>query len=882
MKKLKHLALFDPGRIDVKGNRVAPNDDYVEFKKEEIRQSIPACFEKRALVRPDHIAVKTGHESITYACLNHYANHIAQGIAAAGGNAYNRAVALLFAHGSDMISGIFGVLKSGSIYVPLDPKYPVERLEYMLHDSAARLIVTHNEYYDLAQKLKERARRPMQIINIDNFTTHDSAASPAPGTVIHPDQAAYVLYTSGSTGKPKGVVQTHRNILHFARVYTNNLHIHAGDRLTLFSSYCFDAAQMDIFGALLNGAVLYPCDVRRESTLAHLPHWLQQEKITIYHSIPTLYRYFTGQLAAQGKTQDAFPRLRLVVLGGEAVYKSDIEKYKNHFSQRCIFINGLGPTESTVTLQFFINRETEITGEAAAVGFPVPETTVYLLDQGRRETVVNAIGELVYKSDYLALGYLNNPEKTHDVFIPDPITREGRVYCSGDLGRRREDGNIEYAGRKDFQVKIMGYRVELAEIESCFLKHDAVREVAVIAGTGPGENDSHYLCAYIVPHAPLAPFEPQEFRQHLLKTLPAYMMPSYYIKLDSLPHTASGKIDRNALPGLPLSLLSTGIEINAPAQEYSLNSVTGAEVEESIIALWAQIQGIPKAGINIDTNLFESGGNSLNLIMLVSQIYQTYHIEVPMAKVFENPTLREIAKYLKNRTYVEAPVIVLNPSASKSLFCFPPGVGFGIVFKELAAQLSHYTFHAFNYITSAVSADANPISSLLAEYVRIITREQPVGPYILYAYSAGGKLAIETAGALEKNGFIVSDIIFSDCFYYDQARPIDQGEMAAWLDEIGKYLEDLGAGHLREKVLTTARDYTEYSRDLTQLPVVNAKIHLILSEENKDTSLSGCWNPFTTQGTALYQGSGLHMEMLSPGHLEKNAEILREILAQKQ
>ncbi len=874
MKKLKHLALFDPDKIEIKGNRVMPTDEYVEFKKVEIRQSIPSCFEQRALTRPDNIAVKTGHESITYGCLHRQAGQVARAISAAEGRENSRAVALLFAHAIDMIIGIFGVLHSGGVYVSLDPIYPIERLEYMLADSAARLIVTHSKYYDLAQKLKDRGGKSIEIINIDDLATGVYAAPPAPfvpslhNVAVHPDQAAYLLYTSGSTGKPKGVVQTHRNVLHFARVYTNNLHIHFGDRLTLFSSYCFDAAKMDIFGALLNGAALYPYDVRQEGNLAHLPGWLQNEKITIYHSIPTLYRYFTEQLTVYGETRDAFPGLRLIVLGGEPVYKSDIEKYKQYFSHRCLFINGLGPTESTVTLQYIINRETEITREAAAVGFPAAETTVYVLDANHRETVVNAIGELVYKSDHLALGYLNHPEKTHDVFIPDPIARNGRVYCSGDLGRRLEDGNIEYAGRKDSQVKIMGYRVELAEIESRLLKHDTVREAAVVERTGPGENSSHYLSAYIVSREPLAPIEPSELKQYLSKTLPAYMVPSYFINLGSLPHTPSGKIDRNSLP----EPLLPGIGLGEPVGTGEYIG-TGDEDEEKLVALWAEIRGIPKAGISIENNIFESGGNSLNLIMMVSQIYKTFHIEVPVAKVFENPTLREIAKYLKDRTYIEAPQIVLNPAAQRHLFCFPPGVGFGIVYKELAAILTDYTFHAFNFITGPKNI------SPWTQYVEIITHEQPEGPYILYAYSAGGRLAVETAGALEKQGFAVSDIIFSDCFYYgDQANPMDREEIDTWLNEIGKYLEGLGAGHLKEKVLATAQKYTAYSQNITHLPVVNAKIHLILSEENRGSSLSGCWDPFTTKGTVLYQGSGAHLKMFVPGYLEKNAEILRKIL----
>jgi len=369
------------------------------------------------------------------------------------------------------------------VYVPLDAAYPEERLVYILEDSEARLIVTNDTNARLAEKIRDKVNKNISIININRLEKGVSGENP--GIEIDPGALAYILYTSGSTGTPKGVMQNHRNVLHFARVYTNALHIHKDDKLTLFSSYSFDAAKMDIYGALLNGAALYPYDIKEEGNLRQMPQWLRQEGITIYHSIPTVYRYFVDMLTPD--EPGCFPHLRLIVLGGEAVFKKDIDVYKKYFADHCLFINGLGPTESTVTMQYFIDRQTEIAREAVPVGFAVDETQVYLLNEQNKELGVFGIGEIIFKSDYLALGYWNLPGQTQKAFMTDPVERGDlrlaargvpnvpndqspmpgdRVYRTGDLGRRLPDGTIEYVGRKDFQVKVSGYRIELGEIES--------------------------------------------------------------------------------------------------------------------------------------------------------------------------------------------------------------------------------------------------------------------------------------------------------------------------------------------------------------------------------------------------------------------------------
>jgi tyrocidine synthetase-3 len=545
-KKLLDFRLFDQKKRDT-GNLVQPRNDFIEFKKEEIQQSIAACFRERTSANRDKVAVTVQNKSVTYGFLDNYANRVAHRIVQEDEGAdRHQSAALLFDHDIEMIIGLMAAVISGKTYVPIDPGNPHERLEYMLENSEAAIIVTHTRCHPLAETLRNRAKKNIRLIDIDEIEPNETTAPP--GVFIDPDQVAYVLYTSGSTGKPKGVMQSHRNVLHFARVYTNALHIHQEDRLTLFSTYGFDAAKMDIFGALLNGATLYPYDIKQEENLHRLPAWLQKEKITIYHSIPTVYRYFTGLLTGKTSKENSqtslYPQLRFIVLGGEPVYKNDVETYKKYFPDDCIFINGLGPTESTVTLQYFIDKQTRLIQEEVPVGYPAAETRVFLLDEENRETLVNEVGEIVYKSDYLALGYLKMPEKTNMVFKTDPLTGQGRVYRSGDLGRRLEDGTIQFVGRKDLQVKVRGYRIELGEIESKLDRIKGIKKSIVVCRQNR-ENENILIAYYQTGNGEIK--DEYELERQLREYLPAYMIPAVFSRLESFPYTVTGKIDRKAL-----------------------------------------------------------------------------------------------------------------------------------------------------------------------------------------------------------------------------------------------------------------------------------------------------------------------------------------------
>jgi tyrocidine synthetase-3 len=636
-KTLLDFRLFDQKKM-AKGNLVQSRNDFIEFKKEDINQSIGACFREKQGRYREKVAVTVHDGSITYGFLNNYANRVAHRVVQDYDGANNfQAAALLFDHGIEMIIGLMGTIISGKTYVPLDTGYPLERLGYMLENSEAAIIVTHSRCYRLAETLRNRVNKNIKLINIDGIDPNESTTSPK--VSIDPDQVAYVLYTSGSTGKPKGVMQSHKNVLHFARVYTNALHIHQEDRLTLFSSYGFDAAKMDIFSALLNGATLFPLDIKQGGNLHRLPQWLQNEKITIYHSIPTVYRYFTDLLTnktgKENSQETLFPHLRFIVLGGEPVYKNDVETYKKYFPDDCIFINGLGPTESTVTLQYFIDKQTQLTQEAVPVGFPAEETEVFLLDEHDRESVVNEVGEIIYKSDYLALGYLKMPQKTNIVFGTDPLTGQGRVYRSGDLGRRLEDSSIQYVGRKDFQVKIRGYRIELGEIESKLDCLGGIKKGVVVCQQN--QADENFLVAYYQCDEGKVMDEYELVRQ-LKKYLPGYMIPGAFFRLESFPLTTTGKIDRNAL------LEQTSAQkFNLSRVKYTYTPPRG-DIEEKLVEIWAAVLRHPKKKIGVHDNFFELGGHSLKAILLISRIHKELKVKLSLEELFKSPFIRKLAQ----------------------------------------------------------------------------------------------------------------------------------------------------------------------------------------------------------------------------------------------
>lgn len=732
-QRISELALHGGNKTaSIAESLVKPTNDFIEFRQPEIEQAITDRFAAQVELHRDRLAIKTKRHAWTYETLSVVSKQIAGALLQRRGASEER-VALLFEHDAPMVAAMLGALNAGKTYVPLDPHHPVERLVQIIENAEATVLLTNNKNLPLAQRL---VNNRWALINIDSL---DAATSVTKLPAVEPDRLAYILYTSGSTGEPKGVMQNHRNVLHYIRVYTNNLHLNADDRLTLLSSYGFDASVMDIYGALLNGATLYPIDVRQDG-LADLAEYLVGEQITVYHSTPTVYRYFIDSI----QERNTFPALRLVVLGGEKVNRSDVESYRRNFPDHCLFVNGLGPTEATVTLQNLIDKQTVLSGEGVPVGAPVANTEVLLLNKtGKRAEV---FGEIAIKSAHVALGYWRNPHATAAAFSTNGNGPSVRIYRTGDMGRRLPDGSIKFAGRKDLQIKIRGFRVELGEIESALNQHPRVREGVVVAHeNSAGENK---LIAYVVlsePSPKVSGKTTAELREFLKQKLPEYMVPASYVVLESLPLTSSGKLNRRALP-VPEDLNVVRNQLGkAPAH---------TPLEQMLARIWAELLCVETIGVN--DNFFELGGHSLLAVRLFAQIEKKLSKRLPLATLFQAPTVAELAAIIqKDWTPGWSSLVPIQPAGNKPpFFCVHALGGNVLEFYDLARHLG--TDQPFYGLQSQGLDGTRPphtrLEEMASHYIKEMRELQPEGPYFIGGRSLGGMIAFEMAQQLRARG----------------------------------------------------------------------------------------------------------------------------------
>ncbi|NEN98413.1 MAG: AMP-binding protein [Moorea sp. SIO3I7] len=748
---------------------------FKEFKKEDIEQSVPDRFRQQVKLYSHRLAIKYKKQQLTYEQLNKISNRIAAAIISKCGQKEG-AIALLFEPGIMAITAILGSLKAGKIWVLLDASLPEIRLNYILEDSQTIMIVSNNHNSLLAEKL---AQNSCQLLNLDSATSGYSDQDC--DYSVSPDSLAYILYTSGSTGKPKAVVQNHRNILHAIRLHTNSLHLCSGDRLSQLSTYAHLSGLTAIFRALLNGGAVFPFNIKQEG-VEQLADYLIEEEITVYHSVPTVFRHFINTLT--GKKE--FPNLRLIHLGGESVSIRDVELYKQHFSPNCILLNNLGSTEVGTYGHYFINQKTQLTGNIVPVVCNLEDKEVLLLDEEGKKVRENCIGEIAVKSPYLALGYWRKPHLTKEKFRSE-IEGNSRIYLTGDLGRLLPDGSLEYLGRKDLQVKIRGQRIEIAEIELKILEHRSIKETAVI--TADDRFGDKQLVAYVVvspdKNEPPSSLKLQNF---LIDKLPQYMIPSTFILWESLPHNSSGKIDRKALPEP---------DFKANIQEQFI--APRNETEIKLTQIWQEVLGIKKVGIN--HNFFELGGHSLLAVRLVAEIEKVTQTKLPLAALFQFTTIEEIASLLKEPEVADNPnpnlspellpldtddlralltivagregarprpdslMVTIRPTGVKPpLFYCANGVGeISTLARYLGEEQPVYFLESGSVVIGKKGQPTqNNIKAIAASHVRDILEVYPTGPILLTGYSFGKNVAYEVAKQLQERGKKVAFLAILD------------------------------------------------------------------------------------------------------------------------
>ncbi|KJH70841.1 non-ribosomal peptide synthetase [Aliterella atlantica] len=575
---------------------------------------IHQLFEQSANQNPNAIAVKFDERQLTYEQLNSGSNQLAHYLQKLGVGV-ETLVGICMEPSPVMVAAILAILKAGGAYVPLDPSYPPERLQFMVEDARVTVVITQDSLLHLFGG-------NLNIVCVERDWSAIASASVAnPITQTTADNLAYVVYTSGSTGTPKGVAIPHKAVSRLV-CNPNYINIEITDKVAQCANISFDAATFEIWGALLNGAQLV--GINRKVILSPLEFTqeIQQQEISILFLTTALFNQIVREVPS------AFSSLRYLLFGGEAVDVKLVQAVMEGAPQHLLHV--YGPTENTTFTSWY---EVESGAKSVPIGKAIANTQIYLLDANLNPVPVGVVGEIYIGGDGLAREYLHRPELTQERFIVNPRVetlhatslQHCRLYKTGDLARYLPDGNLEFIGRSDNQVKIRGFRIELGEIETVLNQHNNVREVIVLVRTNV--DDDRSIIAYIVPVNNL---QPTELRDFLKAKLPSYALPAAIVILPALPLTPNGKVNRAALPAPDFA-------------QSELSQTPRTSVEKQLVQIWQELLG-KQAGIN--DNFFELGGHSLLATQLISRIRDRLGFQLPLRKVFETPTIAEIAEYI--------------------------------------------------------------------------------------------------------------------------------------------------------------------------------------------------------------------------------------------
>ena len=911
------------------------NDTQAEYPKDAC---IHQLFEAQVERTPDAVAVvlpstdpeRSEDGQLTYRELNRQANQLAHRLRAMGVGPEVR-VGMCVERSLEMAVGFLGTLKAGGAYVPLDPAYPKERLAFMLEDLQTPVLLTHQR---LMTRLPEYET---QVICLDSdweTIAHESDENPASGVTA--DNLAYVIYTSGSTGKPKGVMIQHTSLVSYTETACDEYAVKPSDRILQFASLSFDASAEEIYPCLVRGATLV---LRTDSMLSSASVFLQtcQHRALTVLNLPTAYWHeLTARLDAEILTFP--PSVRLVIIGGERALPERLAAWRQHVGQRVPLMNTYGPTEATI-----VATMCQLTGSAEAdtvlpevpIGRAIRNVQTYVLNRHLQPMPIGIRGELHIGGVGLSRGYLDRPELTAEQLVPNPFSDEpgARLYKTGDLARYLPDGNIEFLGRIDHQVKVRGFRVELGEIETVLGQHPAVREIVALAREDlPGDKR---LVAYVVPNQE-APPTASELRGFAQDKLPGYMVPSTFVTLDTLPLTPSSKVDRQALPAPDRARPELAGALVAPRDT----------LEFQLTRIWEAALNIQPIGVRDD--FFKLGGHSLLAVRLFALIEKGLGRRLPLAMLFQGATVEHLASLLRQRaeSIPWSPLVEIQSSGSKPpFFCVHPAGGNVLCYVDLARHLGpEQPFYGLQ--SRGLDGEQEPhtqVEAMAAHYIEALRAVQPEGPYFLGGWSMGGIVAFEMAQQLRAQGQEVALLALLDTWAPKRRRRLAKEDSVALLvgfaQELGLSLDDLTLSWDRllqlepdkqlAYVLEGARMANMVPPDIEFAQIqrffhvfkTNARAmrnyapqpypgRLILFSANelaaegahyvpqsrvrrlfhifetkvrvrlKDSTLG--WSKLSTEGVENYENLGNHFTMIREPHVQVLAERLRTCLAEAQ
>jgi amino acid adenylation domain-containing protein len=722
---------------------IKPQKSFIPFPDDFMDSTLVERFEQAVEKFSGLAAIIQEDRELSYHALNQAANRLAHAILARLTPGEGPVVFIMEDKTAAVIA-ILGILKAGRMYLGLEPSLPVEHLERIFKDAGPVLVITNGTGLPVAQ---QAAQAGVAILNLDRLESGLSDENPH--IPLSPESKAVLFYTSGSTGQPKGAVHDHRGALHFAWVKNNAMQRGPGDHVPLTLSYSYGWSLDLIFGTLLSGATIHPCDLTK-MTLGAFGDWLIQQRITIVPCPVSFFRQWMASLP--GSTQGHFPDIRLLDAGGGKLIRQDLEDWRRHFGPTCLLNYYYGSTEAgLVTIQKY-DQDSAITDPVPPLGYPAPDKEIILIDDAGRPVGPGQEGEIIIKSRYMVRGYWHRPEVTGAVLHHDPVHPELQVFNTGDMGRWLPDGKLEFLGRKDNQVKIRGYRVETDDVLAAVSSHPGVKDAYVAARPVPHVMDEKRLIAYIVPRAGMNPTG-ADLRAFLAAKLPGFMVPARFVFLEKFPLNAHSKVDAHALP--------------EPAQELDIPPIAPRDpVEEKLVEIWSHAFRFERIGVQDD--FLELGGDSLLAMQVLTDIGDQFDRKLPLALLAECRTIEQMARFLQTgNDQASSSLIKLQPRGIRPpLFLLPGQGGDVFYFRDLACRLGdEQPVYGIELVLSGTkTVPSIRLEETAAGYLREIRDLQPAGPYFFAGHSYGGMLAFEIAQQLTKSGQTVAFLGLLDTF----------------------------------------------------------------------------------------------------------------------
>jgi amino acid adenylation domain-containing protein len=696
--------------------------------------------------------VIAGDRTSTYSQLHDRSNRIAQYMKSRGVKPGDL-VGVCLKRSIDMVAAVIGVLRAGAAYVPLDPGYPKDRLAFMLADCGNPLVITQ---WSLLDRLSGDTQR---LVNLDAIESELAQLTSGDFEESHdPDSLAYVIYTSGSTGKPKGVMIRHRAAVNTIDWVNRIFGVGPTDRLLFVTSLSFDLSLYDIFGTLGAGASIRIADEGECKDPARLADLLQRDGITIWDSAPAALQQLVPFFARSSAWDlHASPgALRLAMLSGDWIPVTLPDQVRRFFPNAKVMALG-GATEASIWSNWFPVETVNPTWASIPYGKPIRNARYHVLNSELEPVSVGTPGELHIGGVCLADGYLNRPDLTAERFIADPFRPGERLYKTGDLARYLPDGNIEFLGRIDHQVKVRGFRVELGEIESALTQHPSVREAVVKPFRDEG--GSVTLAAFVVRKSPI---ESADLSSHLRQALPDYMVPASIVFLESLPLTPNGKVDRASL-ALP-TVQSIEGEYDPPRND----------AEHALQAIWQETLNVRP--LSVTARFEDLGGHSLLAAQLTARIETRLGHKVPVETMFAAPTVRDLAAVIQSKLELGGgSLVALNEEGIHPPTFLIAGAGGHVFTFHKFARLLGQDFPVYGMKAIGVDGSEPPpdrVEVIAARYLDEILKVRPKGPYVLAGYSVGGLMAFELALQMQRRGLEVSRVIAFDTMAPGYPRPL--------------------------------------------------------------------------------------------------------------